>query len=185
MDARNALVETHRARQLHHMKPDAVLAQDQLPDAAALIESLFNSASGSHPTIEKLLKWIAQRMEAFGCALWEIAEGSDIHAIPPRGHYFTAAAWVAANDFFAMHDAPIDGTTVGAVFVTQQPKRLDNMPTEGGIRRNHPFFVRHVERQLEIPSPLPHRELLPSGLLHFLLSFYRILAVSITHFADE
>lgn len=139
------------------MMPDAETKPEQCPleDAAALIESLFNGDARSHPTIEQLLKWIARRMGAFASALWERAEGADIQANPPQGdYYFTAAAWVDAKDFFAMHDAPITGTTVGGVFVNQQPRRLDDIPTQGGIRRDHPFFVRHdLTRVLVVPVP--------------------------------
>lgn len=90
-------------------------------------------------TVTDMLREIARQMDAFGCIIWELApEGGLQQTCFMLGSWFDTES----DDVFAMHNLPLK-TITGKAITTGETQQCDDVQTEGGERRHHPFLVRH------------------------------------------
>ncbi len=111
-----------------------------------LSEIVLATLGTEEASISGMLKCIAERMNAFGSALWEIAPNAKLDRDPPEGFLITVASWWESGDLFALDDVPLADSPSTAVAVRQKSLIVPNIREAGGAKRDHPFWKRHNVR---------------------------------------
>ena len=99
-------------------------------------------------SITRMLQAIAERFDAFGCGLWEIAPNADSDARPPQGFLLTVGAWWESGRFFALDDVPLHNSPTATAAVEQRSIRTDDIQRDGGAKKDHRFWRENKVRAM-------------------------------------
>lgn len=128
------------------------LMEMQVDDSQALVRAAL---SGSKTPVADMLRCCAERLNAFGCVLWEASPLADLKATPPQGHLYSVDSWFPVeNEVFAMHNLSLQASASGQVVWRNKPACGRQGQLQGDII-DHPFLRRHQVGQLcSVPVPL-------------------------------
>ncbi|MCG8526812.1 MAG: GAF domain-containing protein [Opitutales bacterium] len=107
-------------------------------------------------TVVGMLRWIAIRLDSFGCGLWEITENSDLSSDPPSGYLLTVGAYWQSGELFAMDDVPLSNSPSAQSIIEKRPVICNDLASEGGAKKDHPFWEKHgINKCCIVPITYP------------------------------
>lgn len=113
--------------------------------------ALTLAALGPEGSVTRMLRVVADRLASMGGVLWELAPGHDLQACPPRGQLFTLATVFDTPDTFAVDSLDLESAT-GAAFLEDKVRAYDDLRSQGGSGKNHPYILRHrIQRMCTAP----------------------------------
>jgi signal transduction histidine kinase len=131
-----------RAKSFLSVKTDSRNAS--LPESAEDLGELVQAGIGSpEGSVNRILECVANRLQAYGCALWESATGADWNARPAKGQLFTLASWFPADEIFAVDALDLGNSATGEAILANEPRQFARIREQGGAGKDNPFLRRH------------------------------------------
>lgn len=125
---------------------------DVIADLISIAISEHNRAS-----IVRMLKIVAERFDACGCILWQVAPSRDVAALSKSGNLFVLAEWFQNNKGTAIHDLPFDSATGNAIR-TGTPFNDNVWDESNGVINTDPLFKQaDVKIMCSIPISFRNR----------------------------
>lgn len=91
--------------------------------------------------LSRMLRCIAESVNAFGCILWQVAPHARLNRKAPSGRLFVLAEWFAGNKRDVMHDLPLDKSVTGNAIWKNRFRRVVKTKRTEPVFIDDPFLI--------------------------------------------